>query len=152
MVGKTAGHAVTQPASAPCSLNSVLGSVKPVPRTSDNVPPRSAASQAPALLPIHLPNTLFFDIQRRRALAALILELGFGSDSGPDSSTPRCNPFVLRKRRTAAQEHRTPPANHPLSSGTIENALIMPTIRTAALEREIDDLLMNRKRYLERAG
>jgi hypothetical protein len=28
----------------------------------------------------------------------------------------------------------------------------MPTIRAAALEREIDDLLTNRKRYLERAG
>ncbi|KAJ7787953.1 hypothetical protein B0H14DRAFT_3504829 [Mycena olivaceomarginata] len=28
----------------------------------------------------------------------------------------------------------------------------MPTIHAAAIEREIDDLLTNRKRYLERAG
>ncbi|KAJ7826822.1 hypothetical protein B0H14DRAFT_3467487 [Mycena olivaceomarginata] len=28
----------------------------------------------------------------------------------------------------------------------------MPTIRAAALEREIDDLLTNRKHYLKRAG
>ncbi|KAJ7302697.1 hypothetical protein DFH08DRAFT_826440 [Mycena albidolilacea] len=77
---KTAGHAVAEPASAPCSVNSFFGSVNRCPRIPDTT------------------------------------------------------------------------LHYPLASETIENVLNMPTIRAAALEREIDDLLTNRKRYLERAG
>ncbi|KAJ7339169.1 hypothetical protein DFH08DRAFT_812561 [Mycena albidolilacea] len=81
---KTAGHAVAEPASMPCSVNSFFGSVNRCPRIPDT--------------------TLHY---------LLALE-------------------------------------------TIENVLniwtLMPTIRAAALECEIDDLLTNRKRYLKCAG